>query len=122
MRTAFLIGLMIAAGLASSAQAQFGTFPKPKADRDPYDLPKAYNENPYGRDYSTNRDSNAYTNTSRDKRDDGYSPGGYSAGGSASRNSSSGGYSGYSRPAPPPTYGSGANRQNPNCSKPGVVC
>lgn len=123
MRTALLIGLLIAAGITTTAQAQLGGLkpyqpPKPfSTDRDPYDLPKAYNTNPYDRDYSTNRDSPGYANTRRDKADDGYSPGGYSNGGS--------------RQAPrygaPPTSGyggsrsTGANRDTSRC-RVGLVC
>jgi hypothetical protein len=123
MRTALLIGLMVV-GVAGAAQAQggykpyqpkdYGAGPSATRDRDPYDLPKAQQTNPYDRDYS--------------KPDPGTRGPGYrnvdgSLPSQRNSNSSSGGfYSGYgARPSAPPSYGSGA-RRNPNCSKPGVVC
>lgn len=131
MRTALLIGLLVlgAAGAAAAQSGYLGGYkpyqpPKPySSDRDPYDLPKAYQTNPYDRDYSTNRASRAYTNTSRDRLDDGYSPGGYSVGGSSNRGSSNGGY--FSRPALPSlgsSRSSTGSRPNPACSRPGIVC
>ena len=133
MRTALLIGLMVL-GAAGAAAAQGGYKPYQPRDygaappaprdygRDPYDLPKAYHEDPYGRDFSTNRDSNAYVNTRRDRNDDGYSPGGYSSG-SSSRGASSRAYPGMTTR---PSYGSnrsstGSNRDTSRC-RAGLVC
>ncbi len=119
MRVALIIGLTVAA-VAGAAQAQMSPYVNPNGmgpAKNPYELPKSLQGNPYLRDY-----------TKPDPATKG--PGYRNADGSAftppSSGSSSGGfYSGYgSRPYTPNDYGasSSRNRQNPNCSKPGVVC
>jgi hypothetical protein len=117
MRTALLIGLMVL-GAASVAQAQ-------AARRNPYDppkpfeLPKEYRTNPNEWDYSKpdpatkgpgyrNADGTAFTPPPRQPAYGGYS-----------------GYSGYNaRVSGGGDHGVSSSRapQNPNCSKPGVVC
>jgi hypothetical protein len=119
MRTALLISLIVL-GAAGAAQAQSTFRPynavKPQsADRDPYDLPKAYQTNPYDRDYSKNRDDTAaYKNTYKNQRDDGYSNG-YGANRNSSSSSSYGSGSGSSTWRP-------AGSQSNNRCKPGLVC
>jgi hypothetical protein len=119
MRTALLIGLMITASLASSAQAQTNPYLNPFGmgpAKDPYDLPKAFQGNPNYRDYSK---PDPATKGPGYRNVDGSLPTQRQSG------SSSGGfYSGYgSRSSGPSDYGvRSGNRQNPNCSKPGVVC
>jgi hypothetical protein len=118
MRTALLIGLL-AASVAGAAQAQMSPYVNPYGmgpRKDPYDLPKSLQGNPYLRDY-----------TKPDPAIRG--PGYHNADGSAVRPGK-----------PSPSYGghylgpmsnalerySGASsrrsRQDPVCSKPGIVC
>ena len=115
MRIALLIGLL-AASVAGAAQAQYQPYKPPKpysSDRDPYDLPKAYQTNPYDRDYSKPAPGTS-------------GPGYRNVDGSASSRPNSGSsYGGYgARSSGAADYGvsSSRNQRNPNCSKPGVVC
>lgn len=109
MRTALLIGLMIAASLASSgAQAQ--TQRRPYDPPKPYELPKEYGTNPYDRDYSK---TDRYENQSKQRRGNGDS----------SRDSSYGPGPYGSRPSGlPSTWTPAGSQRNPNCNKPGIVC
>lgn len=119
MRTALLIGLL-AASVAGAAQAQMSPYVNPYGmgpRKDPYDLPKSLQGNPYLRDY-----------TKPDPATRG--PGYHNADGSPASqprpSSSSGGYySGYGSrryDGSDDSVSSSRNRRNPNCSKPGVVC
>jgi len=119
MRTALLIGLL-AASVAGAAQAQMSPYVNPYGmgpRKDPYDLPKSLQGNPYLRDY---------TKPDPATRGPGYHNADGSPGPDRRPSSSSGGfYSGYgSRPYTPNDYGASSSRRrsNPNCSKPGVVC
>ena len=120
MRTALLIGLL-AASLAGAAHAQVSPFRNPYGmgpAKDPYDLPKSYYTNPYDRDYSKQAPAT---------RGPGYRNVDGSLPAQRAPNSYGGYYSGYggygSRPSGSNDYGVSSPRyQNPNCSKPGIVC
>lgn len=119
MRTALLIGLL-AASVAGAALAQTSPYVNPYGmgpAKDPYDLPKALQGNPYLRDYSKPDPAT---------RGPGYRNADGSPASQRRPSSSYGGsYSGYgSRNYDPSDDGgsSSRNRRNPNCSKPGIVC
>lgn len=120
MRTALLIGLIVV-GAASAAQAQTSPFRNPYGmgpAKDPYDLPKAYQTNPYDRDYSKpdpavrgpgyrNVDGSLPTRPQSD----------------SSYGSVYGGYGGYgARSSGLSDYGVNASRNRRDCGKPGLVC
>lgn len=122
MRTALLIGLL-ATSLAGAAHAQTSPFRNPYGmgpAKDPYDLPKSYQTNPYDRDYSKPDPAArgpGYRNAdgSLPRPNPSYNP-----------SSGYGGYGGYRAPsAGAADYGASSRRyrqNNPNCSKPGIVC
>jgi hypothetical protein len=115
MRTALLIALAVAA-LAGTAQAQTSPFRNPYGlgpAKDPYDLPKRYQGNPYDRDYSK---PNPATRGPGYRNVDGSLP-------TRSRSDSYGGsYGSYgSRFSEPSGFGVNTPRYRRDC-KPGLVC
>lgn len=123
MRTALLIGLL-AASLAGAAHAQMSPFRNPYGmgpAKNPYDLPKSYYTNPYDRDY---------TKPDPATRGPGYRNVDGSLPAQRAPTPSYGGYYGSygaygSRPSGSDNYGVSSPRyrqNNPNCSKPGIVC
>jgi hypothetical protein len=116
VRNALLIGLMIAAVGGAAAMAQtnspyrnpYGMGPA----KDPYDLPKPYQTNPYNRDYSK-----------PDRSDDG--PGYRNVDGSTPRRNSEPSYGGYgsrSTGSNDSGYGSSSRNRDLSRCRPGIVC
>ncbi len=122
MRKALLIGLTVLA-MAGGAHAQTSPYRNPYGTgpaKDPYDLPKKYQGNPYDRDYSRPETGSQSTRKSYGSDSNTSTYGGY--GSTYSGYGSSYGGNVRSNSSRDAGASSSRNQRNPACSRPGVVC